>query len=178
MQAIESGWGETERVVVDGNNVAVDVCVRFSEGKPERVSVVTEDSESEVGPRAVRQVLRALGFTGRVEAWETGEAEHEGVAFLEDVAEVRRKASVTLYADGMGEDATEDGFDAFLSYVCEHIDEATGLDVAVEAERYGTAGATRVRAGSADDEQTVRDAVEALWGRWCSEGAPGAEVGS
>lgn len=86
------------------------------------------------------------------------------------------KAIVTLFADGMGDNATEADFDAFVAYVCDRIDDATGLNVAVEAERYGMAGVTRVQAETSEDEQTVRDAVQTLWERWCAEGAPGAEA--
>lgn len=79
----KKGWGESEQTHVDGNNATVETCVHYTDGTPDRVSVITDDGgASEIGPNAVRQILRALGYSAPRLVWEAGEREGEGVAFF------------------------------------------------------------------------------------------------
>lgn len=78
------GWGESEQTHVDGYNVTVETSVHYTDGVPDRVSVITDDGgQSGISPSVVRQVLAGLGYeTDRLE-WEAGEKEGEGVAFFD-----------------------------------------------------------------------------------------------
>lgn len=78
-------------------------------------------------------------------------------------------ATVILGRDGMGDAADEDDFDAWVAYVTERIDAASGLDVDVQ-----TRGARDVQStgypGAMDDEaQTLRDALVTLWADFCAD---------
>ena len=76
-------------------------------------------------------------------------------------------ATITLGRDGMGEQADEADFDAWVSYVCAHIDEATGLDVDVEVR-----GARDVQDDAItgmDDRQPIHDAIQSLWDAFCAD---------
>ena len=80
-----------------------------------------------------------------------------------------RTASVTLTSVNMG-NVTEADFDAWVRYVSEHIDEATGLDVTVDAARFGAAGADRIVAENDEDRATLRRAVGVdLWDAFCAD---------
>jgi hypothetical protein len=88
-----------------------------------------------------------------------------------------RRATLTLGRDGLG-DATEEDFDAWTRYVAARVHARTGLDVTVGQTSPRDVQTDRVRAASEDDEQTVREALAALWVDWCAEGAPGVEAAS
>lgn len=83
--------------------------------------------------------------------------------------------TLILGRDGMG-DADESDFDAWTAYVAEHIDLRCGFEVTVEQRERRDVQTDAVRAASEDDEQTVREALAALWESWCAEGAPGVEA--
>ncbi len=80
---------------------------------------------------------------------------------------------VTLTAYNLGPDATEQDFDDWASYVAEHIDEATGLDVTVEQFGFtgrSSGGSTdRVSGATSAQTETIREALAALWERGCDE---------
>jgi hypothetical protein len=76
-------------------------------------------------------------------------------------------ATITLGRDGMGSQADEADFDAWVTYVCEHIDEATGLDVDVEVRRLGDVQNDAVT--GTDDRQLIHDAVRYLWDVFCAD---------
>lgn len=77
--------------------------------------------------------------------------------------------TVTLTSYNMG-DATEAEYDAWTSYVCEHIDEHTGFEVAVEVDRFGTAGDDRIVATD-EQREAIQAALADLWQSWCADGA-------
>jgi hypothetical protein len=82
-------WTESQDVVVNGYNKTVSVAVLLgTDGVPEQVSVITDDSMSNISTAAVSQVLRDLGFTAEIEGWEYGSID-EVVAFLSNVQTVR-----------------------------------------------------------------------------------------
>lgn len=85
-----------------------------------------------------------------------------------------RTATVTIYADGMGPESSEQAYTAWTTYVADRIDEMTGLDVTIDDQPYGTAGYTHVTADTTENERNVHDAIQTLWNRWCAEGWPGA----
>lgn len=84
-----------------------------------------------------------------------------------------RRPSIVLGRDGMGL-TDESGFDAWVSFVCRHIDAQCGFEVDVDTKHPRDVQDDRITSGSIEeqDSQTVREALEALWERWCSEGAP------
>jgi hypothetical protein len=75
-------------------------------------------------------------------------------------------AALVLGRDGMGPDADEADFDAWTTYVCERIDAATGLDVAVEIRGKRDVQDNGYRA---DDPDALRDAVNSLWDDFCAD---------
>lgn len=77
-------------------------------------------------------------------------------------------ATLTLGRDGMGPEADEADFDAWTTYVCGHIDEATGLDVAVEIRGARDAQDDRIVADD-EDRQTIDDALQSLWEAFCAD---------
>lgn len=80
------------------------------------------------------------------------------------------RASVTLGRDGMGAEATEADYDAWVDYVCDHIDEKCGFEVEVErVHNPRDAQDNRIQADGygAGDSQTVRDALADLWVDFC-----------
>lgn len=80
-----------------------------------------------------------------------------------------RAASITLTSADMG-DVTEADFDAWVAYVSERIDEFTGLDVTVDAARFGAGGADRIVAENDEDRQTLRRAISVdLWEKFCAD---------
>jgi hypothetical protein len=78
-------------------------------------------------------------------------------------------AEVTLSSASLGDSATEDDFDAWVSFVGEHIDEATGLVVSVDAKRFGDAGDDDVMATLESNVTLIKEQLRELWDRWCSE---------
>lgn len=84
--------------------------------------------------------------------------------------------TITLHltSDGMGNEATEADYDAFVAFVCRHIDEAAGQEVDVDAARWGSPGNDRVTGVDRDVAAKINEAAQDLWNRWCSEGAPKA----
>ena len=84
----------------------------------------------------------------------------------------RRTATVRLTAYNMGPYATEADFDAWVRYVAANIDEATGLDVTVDAFQFagrGAGGDEDEISGweTEEDRETIGEALEALWERGC-----------
>jgi chorismate mutase len=79
--------------------------------------------------------------------------------------------TLTLGRDGMGNDATEADFGAWVGYVCDHIDAACGLEVDVDEALPRDVQSTTIRGASLDEADTIRQAVSDLWEQWCAEGA-------
>lgn len=82
----------------------------------------------------------------------------------------KRSATVTLTSYDLG-DVTEADYDAWTDYVTDQIDGRTGLDVTVEREPFAASGSDRIEARDEEDEQTIREAIEALWVDFCAEPA-------
>lgn len=89
--------------------------------------------------------------------------------------------TVKLTAYNMGDEATEEDFDKWVSFVGERIAAKCGFTVDVEAFNFESGPAEDLvtlgeAAWEVRDEKTatVREALEALWADWCSEGAPAA----
>jgi hypothetical protein len=78
---------------------------------------------------------------------------------------------VVLGRDGMGNDADESDFDAWVAYVCDRIDTACGFAAEVES-RVGIEVQSDRYYGTDEQRATLREAVASLWNAWCSEGAP------
>jgi hypothetical protein len=73
---------------------------------------------------------------------------------------------IILGRDGVGEAATEDDFMNWVGYVCDRIDDATGLSVDVEIAQRRDVQEDRYE-GDDDERESMRDAVRALWDSWC-----------
>lgn len=74
-----------------------------------------------------------------------------------------------LGRDGMGADATEADFDAWVSFVCDHIDDACGFEVDVDyRHRREVQSDVIVRAGDDETIRVIWEAKQALWDRWCA----------
>ncbi len=72
--AVRHGWYE----------IGQGLAVCFDGEKPSRLSIKSSESPS-ASHASVEWALGALGFSGRVSGWESGEAEGEEVAFLSGV---------------------------------------------------------------------------------------------
>lgn len=82
------------------------------------------------------------------------------------------KATLVLGSDGMGENATDEDFDAWVQFVCDRIDERCGFEVDVDV----CDGDDSVYVGDDEDAASVvRGAKAALWREWCAAGAPGTD---
>jgi hypothetical protein len=90
---------------------------------------------------------------------------------LGDAAALDRQApTVALGRDGIGSSGpeTEDEFQAWFDVAAAHLCDAVGFHVSVTQRREGDAvQSTAIVAPSSDVEQTIRDALNALWERWC-----------
>ena len=86
-----------------------------------------------------------------------------------------RKATLALGRDGMGDYATPEDFDAWVSYVDGRIDAKTGLIVTVHKKgRRDTQDDTIRVEGTEDsdpaaDREMVLKALADLWASWCEE---------
>lgn len=78
-------------------------------------------------------------------------------------------ATLTLGRDGMGPEADEAHFDAWTTYVCEHIDEATGLDVAVEVRGARDVQTDHVSPRGGVEDDTITAALVDLWEAFCAD---------
>lgn len=79
--------------------------------------------------------------------------------------------SLTLASGNMGPHATDADYDNWVEFVCEHVESLCGFDVDVDSRRFADGGDDRFCADGSDRD-TIRDALNTLWDRWCSEGAP------
>ena len=73
-----------------------------------------------------------------------------------------------LGRDGMGADADEADFDAWVAFVCARIDVMTGLDVTVEYRGARDVQDDCIIADDAD-RQTIHDAIQLLWDAFCAD---------
>ena len=88
------------------------------------------------------------------------------------------KATLILGRDGMGEDATEADFNAWVAFACERIDERCGFEVDVDTRAMREVQTDRVSADTDDAKQTVRESLAVLWDEFCADASawPKAEV--
>jgi hypothetical protein len=104
----------------------------------------------------------------------SADADDDGSTGLAVIARAP-EVEVTLTADGMGEDADESDYDAYVAYVSEHLDVA-GAVVTVEAARFGEGGEARIVVGREfargpmrDIRQEVKDSLVTLWDAFCAD---------
>ena len=95
----------------------------------------------------------------------------DAIAIIE--AAPAAEVTVTLRGDGMGEESDEADYDAWVAYVTDRLS-LDGVDVTVDAARFGEGGRTRIVAkqGASDRrdlEQDVRDQLVALWDSFCAD---------
>ena len=76
--------------------------------------------------------------------------------------------SIILSSADIGSDATEDDFVDWCAYVMANIDDAAGFEVDVEAGTFGEPG-NDVITGDAEQRETIREAIQALWERGCAD---------
>jgi hypothetical protein len=76
-------------------------------------------------------------------------------------------ATIVLGRDGMGALADEADFDAWVAYVSDRIDDATGLDVTVEVRRARDVQDDAIT--GTDDRQPIHDTIQSLWDDFCSD---------
>ena len=84
-------------------------------------------------------------------------------------------ATVTLTGHNMGDAATEEDFDSYVAYVCEHIDEACGFTVGVETATpwHSPVSDSGVITDATDEErETIADVLPVLWEVWCAQPLP------
>lgn len=80
--------------------------------------------------------------------------------------------TITLGRDGMGDDASESDFQAWVAYVVKHIEHLgnmTGFDCVVEEHRQGDAQETRIDADDDVDDKAIWDEIESLWADFCAD---------
>jgi len=71
----------------------------------------------------------------------------------------------------MGTDSTED-FGAWVTYVCEHIDERCGFEVDVDTRGDRDVQSDIIDGGTDAQREIITEAKTAMWDAWCSAGAP------
>lgn len=81
-----------------------------------------------------------------------------------------RDITVTLTAYNMGEAISgEADFDAWRTFVDEHIDEVCRFTVNVDSHPFADGPAEDTITGASDaGESVIRDALETLWERFCA----------
>lgn len=78
-------------------------------------------------------------------------------------------SSVTLSSYNMGDDATEEDFDSWVSFVVRKIDEACGFEVSVETKKFGETGGDEINA-TRGKRETIEEALRSIWEAWCAQG--------
>lgn len=79
-------------------------------------------------------------------------------------------AVVTLGRDGMGPEADESDYLAWVAYVENHIDDATGLDVRVDTRSARDVQDDAIRVyRDGYEEADVHDALQSLWEAFCAD---------
>lgn len=79
--------------------------------------------------------------------------------------------TVRLSSENMG-DASESDYDSYVAFVADRIDAKCGFAVEVCTERFGGIVSQPVSGATDEQEQTISEALDALWVDWCDEGAP------
>jgi hypothetical protein len=77
-------------------------------------------------------------------------------------------ATLILGRGGMGE-YTETDFEAWVSYVADRIDEATGLNVRVEARNKRDVQDNYICGFDSAQDQEIRSALNSLWDDFCAD---------
>jgi len=93
-------------------------------------------------------------------------------------ATTRVEVTLTMGRDGMGGDTSEEDFDAWTTYVCDRIDDASGCDVTVEIRGRRDVQEDCIRGGNEQmpgcqigytGNAAVHDAVQRLWEAFCAD---------
>jgi hypothetical protein len=119
---------------------------------------------------AETEAWRQGGAEGAMaDAW--GDFRADVLARLTKAAVIQ--AHVELGRDGMGDDADEADFEAWMTYVADKIDDATGMCVTVSARRRGDVQTNAVSTQlDRDDEPEIgrlERALESLWEAFCAD---------
>jgi hypothetical protein len=109
---------------------------------------LTHEQADDLGDETMSWLSSRLGLTVR----ETD----SGVECVADLP------TIELSSYDLG-DVTAADYDAWVAYVCDHIDEACGFEVAVEQRRYGAAGPDKITADTPEIARSIREAVAAMW---------------
>lgn len=75
---------------------------------------------------------------------------------------------LTLGRSGMGSDSEEE-FDAWVAFVMDNIDEATGLDVAVQAADVKDIQNDVIVSNDEGVKEVIKEAIQTLWDQFCSK---------
>lgn len=75
---------------------------------------------------------------------------------------------VILGRDGMGELATEDDFDSYVSLVCRRIDDICEFVCDVDVAQPRDVNGNRIMAETDDQESAIKEALVTIWDEWCS----------
>jgi hypothetical protein len=75
--------------------------------------------------------------------------------------------TLILGRDGMGDDASEDDFASWVSYVCEQIDGRAGFTVDVEERPRRDMQTDMILSATRGQREIIGEAKEALWDAWC-----------
>ena len=78
-------------------------------------------------------------------------------------------ATLILGRDGMGSEADEADFEAWVDYVTKRIDERSGLDVTIEIRGARDVQDDKISADSDEDEHSLNNAKQVLWGDFCAD---------
>lgn len=78
-------------------------------------------------------------------------------------------ATVRLGRDGLGNNADEAFFDAWVAFVTENIDEATGLDVAVKTRDVRDVQSDIIMSKDDPTADIVGESMDSLWDQFCSK---------
>lgn len=80
--------------------------------------------------------------------------------------------TLVLGRDGMGADATESDFEAWVAYVCDRMDSRVGFGVDIQERGPRDIQSDAIESGSEAQQSAVAEAKAALWHDWCAAGAP------
>jgi hypothetical protein len=78
-------------------------------------------------------------------------------------------ASITLGRDGMGEDASQEAWLAWVAYVMDNIEEQAAVPgIEVDTRRPCDVQTDRVWSPDAEEREAMAEALRELWDRFCS----------
>lgn len=79
------------------------------------------------------------------------------------------EATLILGRDGMGAEADEADFEAWVDYVSERIDARSGLDVTIEIRGARDVQDDKISADTEEDKRDLDGAKQAIWNEFCAD---------